>query len=136
MTATQARIRSSRRGPDHATITVIGPLDRIAVAHLRDELAAWRESGVVNLRVDLSDISGTDSDPTWTLTSTLARMLAWARVQLRESGGDLIVSGAGAGMDAALDTAAARLPTAPGVGHRIPRQTPHHGYRPETADQP
>jgi hypothetical protein len=131
MSGAPCRIVSTRHGVARAAIVVHGRLDRAAIARLRDELACWRELGVVNVRVDLSDMSGAEVHLIWTLTSTLARMLAWARVQLRELGGDLTVSGADA-VQAELDDAAARLGSDPCVQPEPPAQR----YRPETADQP
>jgi hypothetical protein len=108
-------------------------LRRDGIGRLRAELAGWREAGVVNLTVDISEL--TSCDPA--LIRVLARALAWARSQLRERGGDLTVTGPIAGFAAYLRTETAALGAVVGSPNDRYAHTPGGmDYRPETADQP
>jgi hypothetical protein len=109
-------------------VSVDGPLSRAAIGRLRNELIGWREAGVLDLRVELAGISGVDTGLLW----TLARMLAWARVQLRELGGDLIINGMPVGLLDERDAIEAQL----GILLNAQHDRTHLRYRPETADQP
>jgi anti-anti-sigma regulatory factor len=80
------------------TVKVVGDLDRAGVAALRKELKNWREAGVGELRLDLSEMSYFEP--------ALARMLGRMRLQLRASGGHLIVTGLRAQLYAELERAA------------------------------
>jgi anti-anti-sigma regulatory factor len=82
------------------TVKVIGDLDRAGVALLRKELRNWREAGVGELRLDLSEMSYFEP--------TLARMLGRVRLQLRASGGHLIITGVRAQLYAELERASGR----------------------------
>lgn len=108
-------------------LSVGGPLRRAVIARLRAELRTWRVRGVLELRVELSGLSNTDPDLAW----ALARMLSWARTQLRALGGDVVITGAGARLSAELDKAATLLGSPPPAQHALGRP-----YRPESADQP
>lgn len=71
--------------PARVTVTVTGELDLRGIAWLRTELAGWRRVGATQVRLELSGMTGADP--------SLARALAWEGTQLREHGGDLIVTG-------------------------------------------
>jgi hypothetical protein len=89
--------------------------------------------GAVELGVDLSGlVVGAQNLLEPNLLGTLARTLAWTRIQLRELGGDLVITGAEKGLLTEMRTADARLDADSGW-----RSSPTSLlYRPETADQP
>ncbi len=100
-------------------------MDRAQIARLRRELARWRQAGVEQLVVDVSRMP--------VCAPGLARMLAWASLQLRDSGTALIITGASERVCAELADALAALDMLPDArGAQAPAPT----YRPETADQP
>jgi anti-anti-sigma regulatory factor len=86
MSEQSASIVSTERHPARAVVRVRGELDRVGIARLRTELSGWREAGPVALWLDLAAVPRCDPG--------LARVLGWARTQLRGDGGDLIVTGA------------------------------------------
>jgi len=77
-------IITTRRGP--ATVTVVGELDRVAIARLRAHLGELIEAGVSDLMLDLSGASRQDP--------ALSRVLDWVRVRVRGQGGRFTVTGA------------------------------------------
>jgi anti-anti-sigma factor len=81
----EAPITAIRESGTRVTVKVVGDLDRTGVAKLRSELTAWREAGVGELRLNLSEMTFWEAG--------LARVLARARQQLRASGGHLIITG-------------------------------------------
>jgi anti-anti-sigma regulatory factor len=125
MSTSSFSITSTPRSLAAVTVRVLGQLDRTGVARLRTELAQWREAGVSELLLDLSGVSGADPGA--------ARALAWARIQLRGRGGNLIVTDASASLRARLETEVAALETIPGAHSD---RSADLIYRPETADQP
>lgn len=107
MSVSSSNIVSGSRSPSRAFVRVRGDLDRAGVARLRSELAQWRKTGVVELRLDL--VGGPRRDP------ILARMLAWAATQLRGTGGNLIIVGATEQVRAELVAAVAAVQAWPGL---------------------
>ncbi|GAA5160736.1 hypothetical protein GCM10023321_43910 [Pseudonocardia eucalypti] len=132
MGITDPGVVASSRIRAYATVSVSGRLDRLGIARLRAELAGWRAAGAVDVRLDLSGVTGHDA--------TLARTLAWAQSQLNGAGGNLLVTGADHQLRGELRDAVAALHALPGWRHD--RHHHHHqmpdqrSYRPETADQP
>jgi anti-anti-sigma regulatory factor len=112
MSDSAATIVSTGRRPTQVTLRVSGELDRPGIARLRSELAQWRDAGALELIVDLSAVTG--SGP------TLARVLAWARIQLRGNGGDLVVIGGGDPVLADLAAATVELEAGPSRHRDIP----------------
>jgi anti-anti-sigma regulatory factor len=80
-------IITTRRGP--ATVTVVGELDRVAIARQRAHLGELIEAGVSDLMLDLSAAS--QQDP------ALPRVLDWARTRIRGQGGRFTITGASVG---------------------------------------
>jgi hypothetical protein len=87
------------------TVRVRGALSRAGIARLRGELAEWRQAGVDELHLDLSELH--------TAAPGLARMLAWARIQLSGHGATLIITGAHAALRTQLEAEVATTPAAP-----------------------
>ena len=83
MAALDRTIITTRRGP--ATVTVVGELDRVAIARLRAHLGELIEAGVSDLMLDLSAAS--QQDP------ALPRVLDWVRARIRGQGGRFTVTG-------------------------------------------
>jgi anti-anti-sigma regulatory factor len=117
---------STQRIRAYATVSVSGQLDRAGIARLRAELAGWRASGAIVVQLDLSGMTSYEPN--------LARMLAWAQSQLRENGGELVLTGAQTRLREKLRDAVGALQALPAWREDwLPQQ---RGYRPETADQP
>ncbi|MDQ2706252.1 MAG: hypothetical protein M3Z25_00795 [Actinomycetota bacterium] len=125
MTTQAGGIDSHAGGRTRAMVEVVGVLDRAQIARLRRELARWRQAGVEQLVVDVSRMP--------VCAPGLARMLAWASLQLRDSGTAMIITGAGERVRAELAAEVAALDMLTNArGAQPSAQT----YRPETADQP
>jgi hypothetical protein len=109
---------------DRVFIQARGRLDRVGIARLRTALVQARRMGSVELVVDLRAVTWWDH--------SLARVLAWAKLQLRGRDQHLSLTGATAGLRAEIDTEENRLsyPLWRGLCPDDPR------YRPVTTDQP
>jgi hypothetical protein len=134
MTPSEPVIISTRLGLTAASVAITGRLDRAAIARLHSELITCRDTGAVELCVDLSGlVAGTQNLLEPNLLGMLARTLAGTRSLLRELGGDLIITGAERRLLTEIRTALARINADSGRRSPPPTSLP---YRPETADQP
>lgn len=125
MSITEPEIMSSPRIRAYAAVSVSGRLNKSGIARLRAELAGWRAAGAIDVRLELSGMTGYDPG--------LARTLAWAQSQLHGNGGELLITGADQRLCAELSDAVAELHALPGWHEHWPGTLT---YRPETADQP
>jgi anti-anti-sigma regulatory factor len=119
-----ARVSVVANGRRQVTLTVRGWLDRVGVARLRTTLAEVRATGTPGLRLDVSGLSGWDSG--------LPRALAWAHIQLRGEGQELILTGASERLHTEIDQAHRTL----GLPLLCTPCPGHSAYRPGTEDQP
>lgn len=119
-----ARIITTPHRHDRVGVQVCGRLDRVGIARLRGRLAQARAAGTPEVVLDLSAMTWSDH--------SLARALAWARVQLRGNNQHLTLTGSTAQLRAEITAEETRLgcPLWQGPRPGDPR------YRPETADQP
>ena len=112
MSVSATNIVTTERRPARVTVRVSGALDRSGIARLRSELAGLREIGALELSLDLSAAAHCDPG--------LARVLAWARIQLRAARGDLVVTGGGEPVRAELAAAAVELEAWPSRNRDMP----------------
>jgi hypothetical protein len=115
MTNAAFSIISTAQRRSAVTVRVRGTLDRPGIARLRGELAEWRQAGVDELHLDLSEAA--------TAAPGLARMLAWARTQLSGHGATLIITGANAALRTQLETEIAATRAAP-MARAVTGQSP------------